>query len=169
MLTVVGFSGSDSATRRRPRRPKSARFLLSLHQPGDAAAREERPGWNCRPEESCPKCRGMVWKSCDTRMRSSAAASASTSGSGTPSWSASLADRKSISGSRRKHPATIPSLRSASARKRIIRQDRRASSCCRARSSFCLRSGGAGWVLANSSSTRSRSAISVSTSSLAPR
>src|ERR1039458_5643706 len=62
----------------------------------------------------------MVWKSCETRMRSCSAASASTSGSGTPTRFASFAYRKSIVGSLRKQPATIPSLRSASAKKRII-------------------------------------------------
>src|ERR1035437_5576277 len=62
----------------------------------------------------------MVWKSCETRMRSCSAASASTLGSGTPVRFASFAERKSIVGSLRKQPATIPSLRSASAKKRII-------------------------------------------------
>ena len=168
MLTVVGFSGSDSATRRRRSGPNQHEFFYRftnrevLRHEKDARAGiaglkkvAEMP----RHGMEIVRHRNAILRS---RQRQHL-------GIDTPSRSASLADRKSISASRRKHPATIPSLRSASARKRIIRQDRRASSCCRARSSFCFRSGGAGWVPANSSSTRSRSAISVSTSSLEPR
>src|ERR1019366_1515836 len=111
-----------------------------------------------------PKCRGIVWKSRETRIRSCSAAMASTSGSGTPSRPASFAERKSIVGSLREQPLTIATFRSASARKRIIRQTLRVSSCCRARSSFSFRWGGAGCALMNSSSRRSRSAMSFSAS-----
>ena len=67
-----------------------------------------------------------------------------TSGSETPSSFAPLADRKSIVGSRRRQPLTIPSSRLASAKKRSIPQPLRASISCRARSNFSLSSGGQG-------------------------
>ena len=79
---------------------------------------------------------------------------------------ASLAERKSSAGSRRKQPLTIASRRLASARKRIIRQLRRASICRRIRLNFSLMSGGVGCVFVNSSSTRLRSTMSFSTSPL---
>ena len=56
-----------------------------------------------------------------TRIRSCSAAILNTSGSASPCSLASAAERRSIVGSLRKQPPMIPSLRSASARKRIIR------------------------------------------------
>jgi hypothetical protein len=69
-------------------------------------------------------------------------------------------------GSRRKQPLTIASRRLASARKRIIRQLRRACTWWRIRANFSLMSGGVGCVFVNSSSSRSRSVMSSSTSLL---
>ena len=127
------------------------------------------PGLELLAPRNSPKCRGMVWKSCDTRMRFWPAAKASTVGSGTPSRFASFAERKSIAGSLRLQPLTIAKSRSASARKRITCQLRRDNCCCRARSIFAFRWAGVGWALLKSASTRSRSAMTFSTSSLWPR
>jgi hypothetical protein len=56
------------------------------------------------------------------------------------------ADRKSIAGSRRRQPVRIALWRLASARKRIIRQLRRETVCCRIRSNLSLTSGVGGWA-----------------------
>jgi hypothetical protein len=53
------------------------------------------------------KAPGIVLKSCETRIQSCSAANVSTVGSGTPARLASIADKKSICGSRRRHPRTI--------------------------------------------------------------
>ena len=52
-----------------------------------------------------------------------------------------MAERKSIAGSRRRHPVTIPSWRLASARKRIIGQLRRKTVFCRILSNVTLTAG----------------------------
>ena len=56
---------------------------------------------------TAPKCPGMVLESCVTRMRFAVAASASTSPSRKPSSEATVAVRKSTSGSFRTSAATM--------------------------------------------------------------
>jgi hypothetical protein len=124
--------------------------------------------WPCASRKSA-KWRGIVLRSEVTRIRFWCVVKVSTSGSGTPSSPASLAERKSIAGSRRRHPVTIAWWRLASARKRIIFQLRRETFCCRIRSNVFLTSGGVGCAAVKASSSRSRSAMSPSTSSLLPR
>ena len=160
---------SGPSTHPPPKRPRSIGVRRSQRPEEPAASRRTRRD-RTRAARNLPKCRGIVLRSEVTRMRCRSAARARTSGSDTPSSLASFAERKSITGSRRLQPLTIASWRLASARKRIIPQLRRDSIwCCRIRSNFSVMAAGAGCAALKASSSLSRWARSLSTSSLLPK
>ena len=142
--------------------PYQHESLNDIRQSGSRLTRKTPAHRPCASRKS-PKWQGIVLRSEVTRIRFSFVAKASTVGSGTPSSLASRAERKSIAGSRRRQPVTIASWRLASPRKRTIGQLRRETLCC-IRSNVILTSGGVGCAVVKASSSRSRSAMSASTS-----